>query len=257
MGNDQRSHIARPRTRMPFRVAAFVLGVLFVAFGLYELATGSTAWMNIGFALCVALTGAIFSYSAITEEWRSPLAFLRSPQSRTVRFLVVDPDPLAELDAAKKAVEPSHQPLNPYSPPRNPAVGSSIWQLQTEASGSQSLSEHFLAGSHFIHYGVVIFLDPNDQSTVHSAIPLSSSSEQLVERHVHEAIRVVQEFLRLLPDMDPLVRDRRLVIRMISSYHDLNHEVSERVVVGPDRVRVVSGEPSDGRGAADSAFLNA
>jgi hypothetical protein len=87
-----------------------------------------------------------------------------------------------------------------------------------------------MRGQAFIHYGVVYFLEPSDPSVIHAAIPLASLSSAHVTRNVNEAMRVLPEFLSTLPELRPKLKERRLTVRMISSYADLNEEVSNRVV---------------------------
>ncbi|MCA9137495.1 MAG: hypothetical protein KDB00_12070 [Planctomycetales bacterium] len=95
----------------------------------------------------------------------------------------------------------------------------------------RALTGMFLEGEKFIDYGVVFFIDPDDDQVIHAALPLTSSTDQDVRRNTDEAIRILPEFLSSLPNVIPLVTGRDLVVRMVSSYRHLDDEVSELVVV--------------------------
>jgi hypothetical protein len=85
-------------------------------------------------------------------------------------------------------------------------------------------------GQPFIHYGVVLFIEPDDPSAVHAAMPLSTASPELVERNVQEACRVLPQFLDSVPKLKPQLIGRQLVVRMIAAYDDLDNEIGDRVI---------------------------
>jgi len=79
MGIEEGLNIERRivKTRMPFRVTAFLLGILFVAIGLFQLLGGATDWIAFGFAIFVVKIGLQFVYSALTQQWKSPFEWTR------------------------------------------------------------------------------------------------------------------------------------------------------------------------------------
>ncbi len=241
-------HVAK--TRMPFRVAAVLLGILFIAFGLYQLLGGATDWVAFGFAIFVALTGLQFVYSAFTEQWKFPLEWPRREKAGQTpeRFLIVEPvsRDIRETEISCQSSSPKHA-INPYAPPRDAPTTSVAQGKLTQRQTLQTLTQQFLDGNPFIHYGVVFFLDSNDDVVIHAALPLSSSSDLLACRNTNEAIRVLPKFLSSLPNASQAVTGRNLVVRMISSYDRLDDEVSNRIVVPWARIRTGSGEPADAR----------
>ena len=80
------------KTRLPFRVAAALLGVTFIAVAIFEV-LGGAGIRRIASAFVMALLGVQFLYSALTERWKSPLAWLSDGGVRQIneRFLMVEP----------------------------------------------------------------------------------------------------------------------------------------------------------------------
>jgi len=246
------------KTRMPFRAAAFLLGILFIAFGFYQLFGGAADTIALISAIFIALTGLQFVYSAFTEKWNSPFVWSRGETFGEVpaRFLIVEPVSFGITDAeiCRHSDSPD-QAINPYAPPQNLPARSVAHVSQTQEATLQTLTQRFLDGRPFIHYGVVFFLDANDDEAIHAALPLPSPSDMLVSRNVNEAIRVLPEFLSSLPNAVLAVSGRNLVVRTISSYDRLDDEVYNRIVVLWAAILASDGEPSDGRGVTDNAFL--
>ncbi|WP_146582717.1 hypothetical protein [Neorhodopirellula pilleata] len=135
--------------------------------------------------------------------------------------------------------------VNPYAPPRSlPTTAVGQW-VPTQEATLQTLAQNFRDGQPFIHYGVVFFLDTNDDQTIHAALPLSSSSDSLVQRNTNEAIRVLPEFLSTLPNASSAVSGRNLVVRMISTYDHFRDEACTRVVVPWATIHAYGGKPHD------------
>jgi len=80
-----------------------------------------------------------------------------------------------------------------------------------------------------LQYGVILFVDPRDETVIHAALPLRKVTEPLISQNVDEARRVLKEFLAVHPGLMPYLRGRPLVVRMISSYEDVQDEVCGRV----------------------------
>ena len=137
--------------------------------------------------------------------------------------------------------DPHEYSVNPYAPPTDVPSTSIALGVQTQIATPQSLTQQFLDGRPFIHYGVVFFLEAGDDTAIHAALPLSSPSELLISRNVKEAVRVLPEFLSTLPNVSPQLSARHLLVRMISTYADLQNEVCDRIVV-PGAMTCISGE---------------
>jgi len=224
-----------PIFRTPFRVMAFALGMMFVAVGTFQLTQRPNGLPDFAFAICIFLTGVLFTYSALTKERKSHFEILGLVAGGHSRFVAVEPIQICSSNVDENSHRISFSPnrsLNPYQPPTSWISEPKSWRrlFSTLSSQPASLHKEFLAGRAFIHYGVVFFLEPSDQSVIHAALPLVSFSDAHVSRNVIEAIRVFPEFLSTLPELKLQMKDRRLAVRMISSYDDLDDEVSDRVV---------------------------
>lgn len=234
------------QTRLPFRVAAFSLGVLFVGFGVFQLLIAAD---RIAFALAifVILTGFQFTYSAFTGHWYLPHSWLTAALVTPIpaRFLMVEPVSfdVAEMEDVCRT-DPREHSVNPYAPPTDVPNTSIALGVQTRMATPQPLTQQFLDGRPFIHYGVVFFLEAGDDTAIHAALPLSSPSELLISRNVKEAVRVLPEFLSTLPNVIPQLSGRHLVVRMISTYADLQSEVCDRIVVQGAMTRISGKERS-------------
>ena len=95
MTDQQTFHLEKrvTQTRMPYRVAAFLLGMLFMAFGFQQILGGATDGLALGFAVLIVLTGLQFMYAAISNRWQF---LLGTPRGETVqlaksRFAMVEP----------------------------------------------------------------------------------------------------------------------------------------------------------------------
>ncbi|PAY21539.1 hypothetical protein CKO51_00270 [Rhodopirellula sp. SM50] len=225
------------KTRLPFRLAAALLGVIFIAVAFFQMLDGAENWIHFASAIIMALLGVQFLYSAWTEQWKSPFEWFSDGGIRQInqRFLMVEPVSCgtATLEASRQSRLPN-QDVNPYAPPSDSTAASIADQVQamsSQGTALHQLTEQFMAGYPFIHYGVVFFLDPDDEAVIHAALPLASATDQLVRRNADEAIRVLGEFLANLPDAGAVVRGRNLVVRMISSYDRLDDEVASPIVV--------------------------
>ena len=225
------------KTCLPFRVAAALLGVTFIAVAFFQVLERAENWIDFAFAIFMALMGVQFLYSALTAQWKSLFEWLWDGKVGQIneRFLMVEPVSCgtATLEASRQS-RASNQDVNPYAPPSDLAAASLADQVQawsTPETTLHQLTEQFMAGYPCIHYGVVFFLDPDDETAIHAALPLASATDQLVRRNTEEAIRVLGEFLASLPDAGAVVRGRNLVVRMISSYDRLDDEVTQRIVV--------------------------
>lgn len=225
------------RTRLPFRVAAALLGVISIAVAFFQVLDGAENWIYFASAIIMALLGVQYLYSAWTGQWKSPFEWLGDGKVGQIneRFLMVEAVTCgtATVEANRQSRVPN-QDVNPYAPPADLAAASIADQVQEMSSQGTTLhhlTEQFVAGYPFIHYGVVFFLDPDDDAVIHAALPLASATDRRVRRNTDEAIRVLGEFLPTLPDARAVVEGRDLVVRMISSYDRLDEEVVPQVVV--------------------------
>lgn len=108
---------------------------------------------------------------------------------------------------------------NPYEPPRT----ISWWErFITILAGRSSRTgdERFLAGEAVIHYGVLFQVDPNNTQSLTTSLPLAVDHDEYVRRNIEEACRVAAEFVMAHPNLLDTLRDRELVVSMISSYAD-------------------------------------
>ncbi|MDV6028882.1 MAG: hypothetical protein F9B45_01965 [Phycisphaera sp. RhM] len=167
------------KTRLPFRVAAALLGVTFIAVAFFQVLERAENWIDFAFAIVVALMGVQFLYSALTGQRKSLFEWLSDGKVRQVseRFLMVEPVSCgtATLEASRQTRLPN-QDVNPYAPPSDLAAASLADQVQawsTSDATLHQLTEQFMAGYPFIHYGVVFFLDPDDDTSIHAALPLA------------------------------------------------------------------------------------
>ncbi|QDV47777.1 hypothetical protein Enr13x_76890 [Stieleria neptunia] len=223
------------KTRMPYRVAAVLLGLLFLTYALFQLLGGAEDWADFGFAIFAALMGLQFLYSAWTGQWKSLFEWFSDGGVRQIneRFLMVEPVSCGTATIETDRRLPNHD-VNPYAPPSDfeaASIAEQVQAMSSEGATPQLLTEHFLSGYPFIHYGVVFFLDPDDDASIHAALPLSAPDDRLVRRNAEEAIRVLPEFLGTLPGARSAIIGRELMVRMISSYDRLDEEVSQRIVI--------------------------
>jgi hypothetical protein len=216
-------------SRAVFRVAAVVLGAFFVGVGCWKLIERPIEWLNLASSLVVIVIGMRLVHAGITDRLgkRSDGATGAIGGSKRHAFMTVEPIPSeSQNSAGERAADFTERPVrrsetssNPYDPPR------------TVADSKLGLpAKLFLAGQPFIHYGVVYFVEKGDASAIHAALPLADRSQELVDRNVHEAMRVLPEFLSSVPTLKPQLLCRQLIIRMIASYDDLNDEVTDRVI---------------------------
>jgi hypothetical protein len=216
-------------SRALFRVLAIVLGAFFLGIGSWKLIARPVDWLNLATSLVVIVIGMQFVHAGITDRWGTGARGARDAMRGSIRhrFMTVEPTETESTvgpgePAADQKTGPSLSSApstNPYDPPR------------TVSDPKHGLpAELFLAGQPFIHYGVVFFVDPADTTAMHAALPLPKVSAELVGRNVEEATRVLPQFLSSVPTLRSQLLGRQLVIRMIASYDDLSHEVSERVI---------------------------
>lgn len=214
-----------PSSRGVFRVIAIVLGAIFITFAVSKLFARPGDWLNVVTSAVVIVIGSQFVYAGITDRWEFRVSGMLAGPRRPM-FMTIDPTEGESIDdnarvevAANRGTSSSGTSPNPYEPPR------------TQADSKPRLNaEMFLSGQPFIHYGVVFFVEGGDSMAIHAALPLAEDSEELIQRNVQEAMRVLPEFLDLAPTLRPRLVGRQLVIRMIASYEDLDEEVATRVV---------------------------
>ncbi|QEG01447.1 hypothetical protein Mal15_55230 [Stieleria maiorica] len=208
--------------------------MLFIAFSFYRVLGGAAGWIEFITAIVAGLIGVQFVYSGLTGRWTSLFERLnRDLEERTPgNFLVVDPVSceVSETNVGRASGSPM-QAVNPYAPPSDLDATLIADGTPNGEATLQVLTQQFLDGHRFIHYGVVFFLDPGDDASIHAALPLVSQRQVDARRNVDEAIRVLPEFLDSLPAVRQSVVGRNLVIRMVKSYERFDQEVAERVVV--------------------------
>jgi hypothetical protein len=103
----------------------------------------------------------------------------------------------------------------------------------------------FEKGEALLCYGVAYLIELNDPSTLHAALPSSEATQERMERLVAEAVRVLPLFLATHPKVHPLLRGRRLCVRMIEIYTDLSMERMPRVTLDSDVVEAACHQPHE------------
>ena len=193
-------------------------GVLLIVFGSIRFSLALN-WMDTLTASACWIVGLLLLFQLM-----DPARFLGGND----RYFVIEPVP---QDAFPLQADKPYQSNNPYAPPQR-LEDSRDNRTPTLAQRHQ-LRELFVEGQPFMHYGVVIFVDPEKETAIHVALPLREPTELLIQRNVDEALRVVPAFLGHFPDAQSIVAERQLVVRMIASYEDLDNEVSDRVILEP------------------------
>ena len=217
------------------RVSAVALGAVFMGGGTLQLFTNSAGGSGIVTALVLIGLGFQFAWSGATGKWNSLFLSWNEPSKYPQGFLLIEPEtPLQDSNFADEPRTALQRDANPYAPPRTEF-------MFDEKIAPAGMLDHFLEGEPFIHYGVVYFLDPEDATTIHAALPLVAKA--MVSRNVDEAVRRLPEFLATLPNSLSVVSERSLVIRMIASYQRLHDEVHNRVVVSWDELTRFHGDP--------------
>jgi hypothetical protein len=136
---------------------------------------------------------------------------------------------------------------NPYqSPAAIEAVEgwwSRFWKRLRPAPARRK--PQFEKGEALLCYGVAYLIELDDPSTLHAALPSSEATQERMERLVAEAVRVLPHFLATHPKLQPLLRGRRLCVRMIDTYTDLSTERMPRVMLGSDVVDAAFHQPHE------------
>lgn len=94
----------------------------------------------------------------------------------------------------------------------------------------------FANGHAIIFGGIAYFVDPKDADLLYAASPSSVNTDQRMQLIVQQAIEILPEFVADFPALAEMLGGRRLVVRMIVSYHDdqasfLNEVSTDEVVV--------------------------
>ena len=92
----------------------------------------------------------------------------------------------------------------------------------------------FEDGEPAFFYGVAFFVDPAERDVLHAALPSSEASGERMKRNVDEVVRVLPSFVHANPDLQSIIRGRRVVVRMIKLYAELDVEMYARVEVAPE-----------------------
>ena len=129
-----------------------------------------------------------------------------------------------------------NETLNPYQPPAPVGFREPWWRRITRRFTRPRIKRkpRFERGEAIIHEGVAFFMDRDDPTLLHAALPSSEASADRMDRIVAEALRVLPKFLRDNPSVHPLVRGRRLAVRMIATYAELKMELFARAELGEE-----------------------
>lgn len=125
---------------------------------------------------------------------------------------------------------------NPFQSPVSADPPKSWWRKLAQQVTPNVLSSQrrFEDGQPEFFYGVVFFIDPAEPRFLHAALPSSEASDARMKRNVAEVVRVLPDFVQANPELHSLIRGRRVVVRMIELYAELDVEKYARVELGSD-----------------------
>lgn len=108
----------------------------------------------------------------------------------------------------------------------------------------------FSAGDAIICDGIAFFIDPKNTSVAYAASPSSDHSDQRMNLVVAEAIRVLPAFLTDYPDLHSQLGGRKLCVRMIGAYTDVQSDFHRELLLEWDILDAVlsddmTDEPED------------
>lgn len=111
---------------------------------------------------------------------------------------------------------------NPYQSPRITEVHDTWWAKVCRLFTSPTLAPRvrFEDGDKVITGGIAFYLDLEDSSRLLAASPSSVETDERLNLVVAEAIRAFPLFLRNNPSLLPIVRGRKLSVRLIQAYSD-------------------------------------
>ena len=128
--------------------------------------------------------------------------------------------------------------INPYDPPAGEVKPTWLDRLRHwwrysffHPFADPSLPE-FLNGQILVYDGVVFFLDPAEDWNLHLAIGIVKVTPENLQRNEIEVRRVVKNFVDHYPDHAAAITDRKVQLRFLSSYKNLENEVADRIELG-------------------------
>ncbi len=131
--------------------------------------------------------------------------------------------------------------LNPYqSPAPENQCRATFWvRVLDFFRGNDGIRSRFLAGEGLFQFGVLFFVNPDDMTTIHAAIPLSETSEPRMMLAINEVKTELVKMLYKYKELQDDLRGRQLCVRFIHDYRDLEHQVcdpvySDWIFVDPD-----------------------
>jgi hypothetical protein len=84
-----------------------------------------------------------------------------------------------------------------------------------------TLEPQFHNGDALLCEGIAFFIDLNDSETLYAASPSSLATKERMDLIVNEALRILPVFLVEHRSTRDALKQRRLVVRMITTYSDL------------------------------------
>lgn len=120
---------------------------------------------------------------------------------------------------------------NPYQPPDFQEGSRSIWTMLAElfSSGEQIAKRRFIEGYAILFQGVAFFVYPKEPTVLYAASPSSVTTESRMNLIVVEVVRLLPEFLAAYPNLQDVVANRKVVVRMIGSYDRIQAEFLREV----------------------------
>lgn len=110
--------------------------------------------------------------------------------------------------------------LNPYEPPAAPNKQVSWWEslLRWLSPPAAKPELQFPDGGKLIVEGIAFYLDMFDATRLYAASPSAVDTEERMNLVVAEAVRTFPIFLRDNPGALPLIRGRKMTVRLIQDY---------------------------------------
>lgn len=137
---------------------------------------------------------------------------------------------------------------NPYQSPVAVDRYQSWWTKLRGLLGPNS-STHasaFSSGDAIICCGIAYSIDPDNSSFLYASSPSAETSQERMNLIIAETIRVLPIFLADYPELHPLIRGRKLAVRMTKSYSNAKSDVLRVVELEWDIVdAVLASDPDD------------
>lgn len=122
--------------------------------------------------------------------------------------------------------------LNPYQSPNyeQPASRSLFSRLGEFFFGSPSQLKRLLRGEPIIQYGVMFFIDTENESTIYAAVPIYKVTDKLVDLAVQEAVRELNKLVAEHEELQQGFSERKLSIGIVATYSDYLTPIQTRII---------------------------